>query len=289
MPLFIKLSIYDRRIFFAKLKEKINSSWEKFYPKYNISRASFFVYLLGKSNIPKRLFEKWKTIAQYTPKHISTINQEKYMQKKIPAITFDNNLAEIFGVLNGDGYISPLSYEIAIIGNRKEIQYSNYLKKLLEDKLKIKFNLKRAKSIFTLRGYSIELSKLLTEVYGLPKGNKTGKLHIPISVKKQKTFLINYLRGLFDTDGTFYLRRETDPVIEISSGDKSFLQEIEQTLLSLNFKAGRGEYRVFIYNKQDIARFFDEIKPANTKHLNKYRKYLKLSAGGPMAKTIAFH
>lgn len=274
MPLFVYLSTNDRKLFFNKLKKEINCSWEKFYPKYKISRASFFFYLLGRIGIPKYLFDKWKVIAKFNPKSKRVINKEKYCKKNLPKIKFDNKLAEIFGVLNGDGHISSSNYEIAIIGNINEVDYSNYLKNLFEYKFKIKFNLKRENSVFTLRGYSSELAKLLIENYSLPKGNKLGKIRIPKMVKINNKTLACYIRGLFDTDGTFYIRREKDPVIEISSADPGYLNEIKKALILLGFKAGIGEHRVFIYNKQDIASFFKEIKPANTKHLKKYNLYL---------------
>jgi len=190
-------------------------------------------------------------------------------------------LAEIIGVLNGDGYISPLNYEICVVGNCHEKNYLYYLKKLFEKNFRINFNYQIDKSKFKLRGYSIKLFDLLTKEYGLPKGNKMGKLKIPLKIKENKDFLISYIRGLFDTDGTIYTRRKRDPVIEISSGDNKYLKEVKQTLNSLGFKAGIGKHRTFIYNKEDVRRFFNLIKPANTKHLKKYKEYLKLSAGGP--------
>ena len=84
-----------------------------------------------------------------------------------------------------------------------------------------------------------------------------------------------YLRGLFDTDGTIYVRRKKEPVIEISSADKNYLKEIKDKLLVLGFKAGIGKYRVFMYNREDIKRFFTEVKPANPQYLKRYQKYFR--------------
>lgn len=176
-----------------------------------------------------------------------------------------------------------------MVGNCKETDYLHYLKRLFEKKFNIQFSFQVDKSKFKLRGYSIELFNLLTEKYGLPKGDKMGKLKIPSQVKNSKSLLITYLRGLFDTDGTVYIRRKKDLVLEISSGDGIFLKEIHKTLCFLGFNAKKYEKHVNLYNSKDIQKFFKMIKPANTKHLKKYNLYLKSSAGGPVVKISAFH
>ena len=279
MPLFIQLSDIDRDIFFQNLKKNINSSWEKFYPKYPISRMMFFNYVSGRNHIPKELFYKWQKISKSSLKAIE-IERPKYTLKIIHQIKLDEKLAEIIGVLNGDGHISKSKYEVCVAGNRLERDYFDYLKNLFESKFNTEFKLMEVASGLKLRVYSKELSLFLTNYYGLPKGNKMGKLQIPKVIKDSPSLLVNYLRGLFDTDGTIYLRRKKDVVLEISSADKRFLTEIQKALNSLGFNAKKYEKHVNLYNLEDIKKFFNLIKPSNPKHLNKYQRYSKLSAGG---------
>ena len=112
----------------------------------------------------------------------------------------------------------------------------------------------------------------------MPKGNKIGKLKIPLQVLKSRVLLRSYIRGLFDTDGSFYIRRKKDPVIEITSIDNNFLKEIQNALILLGFNARISKNKTFIYNKKDINLFFNKIHPANKKHLKRYQNYLDLSA-----------
>jgi len=256
------------------LKEEIDNSWESFYPLYKISRTMFFNYLSGRYDIPQELFLKWQKIAKILIKSLNLIEKQKFLPKEIPEIKLDEELSEIFGVLNGDGHISPLTYEICIVGNSKEIDYLNYLKTLFENKFQLKFNPKIDETRFKLRVYSFKLFNVLVNKYNLPSGNKMGKLKIPSEVRLSKNFLIAYIRGLFDTDGTIYIRRKNDLVLEISSADERFLEDIQNSLHSLGFNARRYEKHITLYNIKDIDNFFSIIKPANTKHLKKYQNYL---------------
>ena len=75
-------------------------------------------------------------------------------------------------------------------------------------------------------------------------GEKKGKLFVPKQVFRRREWIIHYIRGLFDTDGSFYIRREKDPVIEISSADIRFLKEIKSTLNLLGFKMTGGNNKL---------------------------------------------
>lgn len=108
-----------------------------------------------------------------------------------------------------------------------------------------------------------------------------GKLKIPEQIKNSRRFLISYLRGLFDTDGTIYIRRKKDLVLEISSADGRFLKEVNESLCSLGFNSRKYKKHLSLYNKKDIVKFFNLIKPANSKHLKKFNLYKSICAGGP--------
>jgi len=276
MPIFISLPEKQRVNLFKQVKNNINCSWENFYPILRISRSSFYNYLGGRYFIPKNIFIRLENIAKIKVKKCSEIYRERYIEKKIKLPKMDSFLSEIFGVLNGDGHISQVNYEICVVGNLLEKEYYNYLKKLFENNLNLKFNIKLQNTHIKLRGYSKNLSNHLTIKYKLPKGNKLGQLKIPKQVFNHKNYIYSYIRGLYDTDGSFYIRRKKDPVVQITSADPIFLEEIRNTLISLDFHVAKGNQRIFIYNKKDIKRFFKEIKPANTKHLKKYQNYLKL-------------
>lgn len=281
MPIFIRIENKERKELFNAIKNNYGGSWEKIYPYFGIGRTMFFHYLAGRYDLPETVFLKMKKISNFNIKNYKKINKNKYIKREIPFPKMNVKLAEILGVLNGDGHISNYKYEICIVLDSREKEYHNYIKNLFYEVFgaPLTFIHQRGNAI-KLRIYSIDIFNFLTKKVGLPKGKKKGCLRIPSLILSSHSFLINYFRGLFDTDGTIYLRRKKEPVIEISSVDKAYLHQIKNQLLYLGFKAGIGEHRAFIYNRQDIIRFFKQVKPANPKHLNKFQKYFNLSVSG---------
>ena len=216
----------------------------------------FFNYLSGRYNIPKKIFLKLEKIADTKIENYEENYQNKYMEKKIIQPKMNSFLSEIFGVLNGDGHLDFKNNEISVVGSVLEKDYFNYIKKLFENSFNLKFKIIQQNTKLKLRVYSKKLSKLLNEKYNIPKGNKIGKLRIPEQVYSSKKWLASYIRGLFDTDGTFYIRRKNDPVIEISSADGVYLKEICNVLILLGFSAKNYKKHISLYKKEDIEEFF---------------------------------
>ncbi|MBS3081943.1 hypothetical protein J4416_03360 [Candidatus Pacearchaeota archaeon] len=273
MSNFVRIKEEDRIKIFNDLKKEIGIPWREFYFKFKISKGSFFNYLSGRNAIPEELFNSWSTLARINIRDKNIISKPSYKKKIISNFKLDKDLAEILGVLNGDGHVSKFKYEICVVGSILERDYYNYLKMLFEKKFGTQFTLREEGTKFKLRLYSKELSNRLVKYYGLPKGNKIGKLSIYSKLWKSKNMLKRYIRGLYDTDGCFHIRRKNDPMISITSADSLFLQDIIKALNYLGYNTAKGNQRVFIYRKKDVNMFFKEIEPSNSKHLKKYRGY----------------
>lgn len=278
MPIFVNLDEKDRIRLFTKVKENFGFSWNKFYPRLYVSRSMFFNYLSGKNDIPKNIFLKLQKVSKIKINNYKEINQNRNVKKEIRSPLMDRSLAEILGVLNGDGHISDIKYEISVVLSSTEKEYCSYLKNLFENKFKTSFNLLIQPGKIRLKTYSIDLFKILTGEYGLPNGKKKGKLVIPKQVFKKRKWIVSYVRGLFDTDGSFYIRRKKDPVVEISSADIIFLKEVRDTLKYLGFNFVKGTNKISLYRKEEITNFFNLIKPVNSKHLKKHQNYLNNQA-----------
>tara|TARA_Y100000034_G_scaffold134995_1_gene205201 strand:+ start:1439 stop:2284 length:846 start_codon:yes stop_codon:yes gene_type:complete len=281
MANFIILKKEDRIKLFNTTKQKKGLSFNKLYSLLDVSRTSFFNYYSRKHPIPLEVFEKLESITKIKIKSYKLVQKERFLKKNIKIPKLNDSLAEIIGALNGDGHVSKYKYEVNIVSDSREKEYHQHLKILFQKTFGINFSsFKMVGNAIKLRIYSVDLSRLLVKVYGLPIGKKKGKLKIPPQILSSKKFLIAYIRGLYDTDGSFYLRRKKDPVIEISSAYPSFLKEVKKALVSLDFFVAKGTNRVFIYRKEHIKRFFRKIKPSNSKHLKKYQNYLNLVKRG---------
>jgi len=95
-----------------------------------------------------------------------------------------------------------------------------------------------------------------------------------ISTKKE--LVKSYLRGLFDTDGSLYFRRKSEKIVSIISRDPQFLKEVKFALGGLNYSPSVSGKNLYLYQQREINRFFSEIKPANTKHTQKYANSIGL-------------
>jgi len=237
MAVFIKVNRKNREKLFGELKDILGKTWLDIAREFSISRAMLFNYRKGSYPIPDSLFTeliKKTGIKIPSKKILKTV----YLKKEISIPQLNEELAEILGVLNGDGYLGKRPYEICITGSKLERDYFLYIKKLLEKLFNLNFKISYQENKIRIRTYSKDLVLFLNKQYNLPIGKKTGNLTVPLKLKQNKNFLKAYIRGLFDTDGSIYIRRKKEPVLEIISIDKNYLEEVRKALGSLGISGG---------------------------------------------------
>lgn len=275
MPNFIKIDKRNLEKFFQELKLKKRKPWRDIAIDLGVSKAMLFNYKNGGYPIRKKVFDKILRVIKYIPPY-SIILKQKFLEKEVKKAQLTEELSEVLGALAGDGHVSRHSYEVSITCSSKlDREYIYYLKPLFERLFNLKFRVIVQDTKIRLKTYSKNLAFFLHKEYGLPLGKKKGNLKISSKLKNNKNFLKAYIRGLFDTDGSIYVRRKKDPVIEIISKDKNYLREVRETLNLLGFYCGISGKNLHIYRKEMIVKFFKEIKPANSKHLKKYELYSK--------------
>lgn len=199
--------------------------------------------------------------------------KSKYNNIKYLALTTE--LAELIGILNGDGTISK-SGLIAITGNHiedfkhHEIRVKHLIKNLFsKDIYQKKVNGSIIKSAFT----SLYISKQLKSI-GLPIGKKND-IRIPQCILKDKILLRFYLRGLFDTDGTVCRRNKGNIRVGYGSfNSKEFTEDIFYAIKHLGFKSvifiHGNRFRVEIISDFEVIRFFQEIGSCNYSKITRF-------------------
>jgi len=214
--------------------------------------------------------------------------------------------AEILGAFIGDGWIETRGTAFYITGDPKEDKpyYDYYLTPLFSKQfiavIPRYFNYW---GVYGIGIYKKELiSKLLNS--GFVAGKKAYSVSIPDRIYRShdKLILSSILRGIFDTDGSFWCERprtkrgrllnlNTLPVICFTSCSKKLVYQI-QGLLSLFrinstirkregniFRCNRTvseSYMVLIRRKKDVLLFFKIIGSSNPKHLTKYNLWKRL-------------
>lgn len=197
-------------------------------------------------------------------------------------------LAELMGITIGDGGISD--YQVVIALNKEtDRAYAYFVVELFKDLFNIDSTLQERKGVnlYELAFSSINLIELLLKL-GLKKGNKV-RQQVDISpwVKESKIFTINCLRGLFDTDGCFYIDRHRYKDKTYHNCGLCFRSYSRPVLLFFRTKLRQlglhptqnTKSSVSLRKEKEVIKYFQIVGTSNLKHLDKFRKYFKNKNG----------
>ncbi|MEI6731904.1 MAG: LAGLIDADG family homing endonuclease [archaeon] len=196
---------------------------------------------------------------------------------------------EIYGILLGDGWLnSPTAnnkWSIGICGNLSlDKEFILYVKKnvsLLLDRQGYTREREKGNVIefrFGHRGFF----KILNEKLKFPIGIKE-KLYLPEIIYSKGYGKVKYvIRGIFDTDGSFFLAKNRKkvpsyPCISIHMKEQRLMKQIAETLSLNGFKVVFEEKncQIRINGKEQLKKWMREIGSSNRKHLNKIESYLQ--------------
>lgn len=172
-----------------------------------------------------------------------------------------SELAEFMGILTGDGYMNhyrKYDYNIDITGNK--LFDSDFIEKYVFNLAKKLFNVngciirRNDQNTVYIRIRSRAILFYLKEI-GFKTGYK-GRIGIPGWIKKDNAFLISFIRGLFDTDGTLCLKNrkiKIYPVVSISSKSDLLMKEVQ------NFAKKNGISSYLAKDVQNDKRFKKQV------------------------------
>ena len=204
---------------------------------------------------------------------------------------FCSELAEEIGIHIGDGSMNFYSgkglYQLRGHKFDDKSHYNQRIAYLFKKLFGININLKNYKDVYGFQLWNDELVTFKINL-GLPFGKKI-EMNIPSKIFYSKELMISFLRGIFDTDGCLYLERKRNnlyPRIEISSTSFNLINDISFILGYLDYRFSinvikrknpnwRTLYRVIIRGNVMVHKWFLEIKPMNSKHQIKYKKWAR--------------
>ena len=215
-------------------------------------------------------------------------------------------VAELCGAIMGDGWIEERERGFFIAGDPLEDKeyYDQYFLGLINGILGINTKTKNFPywRVYGISLYKKELiQKLLS--FGLAKGKKVKSAYVPKWVSNSnREVAFSFLRGLFDTDGCIFCQKDytkyadkfnskyhTKIRIRIGCISSKLIDQIFILCKKYGFKVVRRTIkRGFSYHRNrcdthileinelnSINRWFNELKPANPKHLTKYKIWKK--------------
>jgi hypothetical protein len=217
-------------------------------------------------------------------------------------------LAELMGILSGDGYIGEYKNSQGYTGRKIEVcghsehdrlYLCNHVSKLFRDifGLETKARYHKGQNTMVIALESPGLFFFLKSL-GMNTGPKTD-ISIPNAVLSDRKFLIPFIRGLFDTDGCVSLKKRHKschyyPTISFGQKSTTIMKQVESSLKDMgfdvyvqyNFPVDLGTGKKYYGNKLDIngkdalEMWMKLIGFNNQKHLSKVSKCLSFYRNG---------
>lgn len=193
-----------------------------------------------------------------------------------------SDLAEFIGILLGDGGLTEY-YATVSLNRETDKEYSLYVQKLIRKLFGILSSIISGKSKNDKADRIVVYSKDLIEFLldkGLDTGNKMhNKVNIPYWIKEKKEFKKACVRGLIDTDGSFYSYKHkvnnkvySNFAMCFTSYSTLLLNSVHNILKELNFRPSKNDKRLYLHRKKDIESYINVVGSHNPKHINKYKK-----------------
>lgn len=213
----------------------------------------------------------------------------------------NENTAELVGLSFGDGGLTYRSnskrVKFQLRGDLKEDKehYDNHIIPLFNKEIMLPLFSREVGVVFNKRmnfyGLSVEsvnLEKSLNYL-GIPSGVKN-ELQIPLWIKSKKSYILRFIRGFFDTDGSISCQKNyslkkgvlhTQIRISLACTSKVLMEEIYSYLKNLGYKSllksrvpkrnGRKKsYTIVLSGGIQVSKWMNEIGSKNPKHLTKY-------------------
>lgn len=195
---------------------------------------------------------------------------------------------ELYGALLGDGWLSSLSYGsrhlwwVGISGHAiLDRDYLMFLRSIIKNLfgkdalIKYKKGTNGMEIIFCHKHLILFLNKEL----GFPIGLKKD-LMIEESIAQNWDKMCIVIRGIFDTDGCFYLDKTPSgnpyPCIAITMYAPRLLKQVAVQLRSRDFAVQERENRLILKGGKQINKWMKEIGSNNPKHYRKYRAWVNM-------------
>ena len=195
----------------------------------------------------------------------------------------NEQLAELLGIILGDGNLNKASNCITIVGSLEEIYYyKNHVIPLIKSLFNVNPKLRKRndRNAFYIDFNSKDVMSYLSKDLGLIRGNKK-YASIPRIIKNNSKLIPHFLRGLFDTDGCLKFSKQSRdenyyPRIQFCFSDTQFAEEVKE-IIKIYFKVGSWKDSRFnglavyqISGKENLEKWIKLIGSNNIVHKTKY-------------------
>lgn len=274
---------------FQKIVKLLNKNEKKFLQEYE-AKITDSILIIGRKMIgeQKKKFDDiripFKEKAFYFNLDRIEYSQTDKEKKILFPKEINSNLAEEIGAHYGDGFLSESRYDYRLKGNTNDEKpyYEIYLKRLFKELYNLEIKPKQYQSTYGIELSSKALWTFKTKVLGIKPGNKK-EIRLPSCIKVDDLKIIGaFLRGLFDTDGSFYFKtrygyKKYYPEIKLELFSIGLTKEVRDLLKMLgfapNFYIARGKGIITMNGIGSLLRYEKLIGWSSQKNLNKVNEW----------------
>ena len=185
------------------------------------------------------------------------------LKTNYPPLKQNGDLSELTGVVLGDGNIGrfPRTESLTIACNSNNLGFINRYARLITKlfhKPPYIAKVNQSGSCTRIRIYQKQISRRL----GIPTGNRSEReISIPRWILKNRNFLLRYLRGLYEAEGSFSVHKPTYTYkFLFSNRNESLLRNVYKGLKILGFHPHISKYKIQISKKEEVYKIKDLIK-----------------------------
>jgi len=174
----------------------------------------------------------------------------------------DGDLAELMGVTLGDGHICSYSRteELRIISNSNNSGFIKRYAKILEKVFSKKPYVRNSNQSNSTRIGLYE--KHISERIKIPIGaRKNLKIEVPSWILKNDKYIVRYLRGLYEAEGSHSVHKATHTYkFQFSNKNNSILKNVFRLVSKLGFHPHESDNMIQISKKKEVFDFINLIE-----------------------------
>lgn len=246
-----------RYIRWRKSLSKRPAPWSKGYTKETHPSVAKISFTFKKNKIDN--FKQWRAEAR----------KQGLIPSGYPEFRRTKSLAFLMGMVLGDGsiYEFPRTEGLRIALGTDKPELWKYVAKIVEEIFKKRPYVYKQKRVncMIISIYQKEISKRL----GIPRGDRGSvNLFVPTWIKRRKSMLVAYLKGLYEAEGGFHVHKPTSTYkLIFYNSNGTLLSIVENALQYLGFHPHRSKHKIQLSREKEVYKL---------KTLLSFRKYGKL-------------
>src|SRR4030042_2628936 len=174
-----------------------------------------------------------------------------------PPLRKDENLACLIGLILGDGNIEkfPRTEKLTLALGTDKPALIDFSIRLIEAIFNKKPSIIKPKNVKMKRVYFYQ--KYISKRLHVPSGSrKHSKIKIPIWIRRSRKYLLAYLRGLYESEGSLSIHLPTYTYnFSFNNSNQSLLNNVKVSLLELGFHPEERSKEIRLRRKDEVKYF----------------------------------